>query len=73
MAEKRDLIERITELVKNDILNKEDRETSSGYALPRHLPCREQDRRVWKREDPWQPSVEKGEHERSQNFYLQKV
>ena len=33
MAEKRDLIERITELVKNDILNKEDRETSSGYAL----------------------------------------
>lgn len=25
MAEKRDLIERITELVKNDILNKEDR------------------------------------------------
>ena len=26
MAEKRDLIERITELVKNDILNKEDRD-----------------------------------------------
>ena len=27
MAEKHDLIERITELVKNDILNKEDRDT----------------------------------------------
>ncbi len=26
MAEKRDLIERITDLVKNDILNKEDRD-----------------------------------------------
>ena len=26
MAEKRDLIERITELVKNDVLNKEDRD-----------------------------------------------
>ena len=26
MAEKRDLIEQITELVKNDILNKEDRD-----------------------------------------------
>ena len=27
MAEKRDLIERITELVKNDVLNREDRDS----------------------------------------------
>ena len=33
MAEKRDLIERITELVKNDILNKEDRDNIFRVSL----------------------------------------
>jgi len=33
MAGKRDLIERVTELVKNDILNKEDRDDISRVCL----------------------------------------